>query len=42
VVAGVVLNQVTIALWVTAILSVLTALQRIYYTWQYVKASPER
>jgi CDP-diacylglycerol--glycerol-3-phosphate 3-phosphatidyltransferase len=40
-IAGVVFDQVTIALWVTAILSTFTALQRIYYTWQYVQANPE-
>jgi len=40
-VAGVVFDQVTIALWITAALSTFTALQRIYYTWQYVKANPE-
>lgn len=40
-IAAVVFGQVTIALWITAILSTFTALQRIYYTWQYLKANPE-
>jgi CDP-diacylglycerol--glycerol-3-phosphate 3-phosphatidyltransferase len=40
-VAGLVLDQMTIALWIVAVLSTLTSLQRIYYTWQYVKANPE-
>ena len=40
-VAGLVLGQMTIALWVIAVLSTLTALQRIYYTWQYVRENLE-
>jgi CDP-diacylglycerol--glycerol-3-phosphate 3-phosphatidyltransferase len=36
-VAGLVLNQMTIALWVLAILSAFTAVQRIYYTWSSVQ-----
>jgi CDP-diacylglycerol--glycerol-3-phosphate 3-phosphatidyltransferase len=37
-VAGLLLGQVTVALWVIAVLSTFTALQRIYYTWQYARA----
>jgi CDP-diacylglycerol--glycerol-3-phosphate 3-phosphatidyltransferase len=40
-VAGMVLNLMTIALWVIAILSSLTAIQRIYYTYKYVKIHSE-
>jgi CDP-diacylglycerol--glycerol-3-phosphate 3-phosphatidyltransferase len=36
-VAGLVLKQMTVALWAIAVLSTLTALQRIYYTWKHVK-----
>jgi CDP-diacylglycerol--glycerol-3-phosphate 3-phosphatidyltransferase len=39
-IAGLVLNQMTIALWVLSILSTFTALQRIYFTWKYVEAHP--
>ena len=35
--AGLVLNQMHIALWVIAILSAFTAVQRIYYTYKYVQ-----
>ena len=37
IVAGLVLNQMHIALWVIAILSAFTAVQRIYYTYKYVQ-----
>lgn len=37
IVAGLVLNQMHIALWAIAILSAFTALQRIYYTFKYVQ-----
>lgn len=40
-VAGLVLNQMTIALYVVAILSTFTAVQRVYYTWKYVRTHPE-
>jgi CDP-diacylglycerol--glycerol-3-phosphate 3-phosphatidyltransferase len=33
--AGLILDQMTIALWVIATLSAFTAIQRIYYTWRY-------
>ncbi len=33
--AGLILNQVTLALWLVAILSNLTAVQRIVYVWQH-------
>jgi CDP-diacylglycerol--glycerol-3-phosphate 3-phosphatidyltransferase len=38
IIIGLVVNQMEIALWVIAILSVLTALQRIYVTAKYVQA----
>ena len=37
IVAGLVLNQMHIALWVIAILSAFTAMQRIYFTAKYVQ-----
>jgi CDP-diacylglycerol--glycerol-3-phosphate 3-phosphatidyltransferase len=40
-VAGLVFNQMIIALWIIAILSTFTALQRLYTTYRYVKAHPE-
>jgi CDP-diacylglycerol--glycerol-3-phosphate 3-phosphatidyltransferase len=40
-VAGLVLNQVTVALWVIAGLGTVTALQRIYYTWRYMQTHSE-
>ena len=40
-VAGLVLNQMTIALWVMAGLGTVTAIQRIYYTWRYMEAHAE-
>jgi CDP-diacylglycerol--glycerol-3-phosphate 3-phosphatidyltransferase len=36
-VAGLVLKQMTVALWAIAVVSTFTALQRIYYTWKHVK-----
>ena len=43
VMVGLVLRQMTIALWVIAILSTFTALQRIYLTWRYISAfQPEQ
>ena len=39
--AGLILDQMTIALWVIAALSAFTALQRIYFTFKYVKTHPE-
>ncbi len=41
-VAGLILNQMTIALWILAIFATLTALQRIYLTWKYIKNNPIR
>jgi len=41
VIAGLILDQMTITLWVIAALSAFTALQRIYFTFKYVKAHPE-
>jgi CDP-diacylglycerol--glycerol-3-phosphate 3-phosphatidyltransferase len=41
-VAGLVLNQMIIALWVIAALSAFTAVQRIYFTYQYVRAHPSK
>jgi len=41
VIAGLVLNQMSIALWVIAVLSTVTALQRIYYTWKYIRENLE-
>jgi CDP-diacylglycerol--glycerol-3-phosphate 3-phosphatidyltransferase len=40
-VAGLVLNQMTIALGVIAALSAFTAIQRIVYTYRYLQAHPE-
>ncbi len=40
-VTGLVLNQMTIALWVWATLSLFTAGQRIYYTWKYIRENLE-
>jgi len=40
-VAGLVLNLMTVALCVVAVLSTLTAIQRIYYTSEYIKANLE-
>jgi CDP-diacylglycerol--glycerol-3-phosphate 3-phosphatidyltransferase len=40
-IAGLVLKQLTIALWILAVLSTFTALQRIYYTWKYIKTNLE-
>jgi CDP-diacylglycerol--glycerol-3-phosphate 3-phosphatidyltransferase len=40
-VAGLVLNLMSVALWTIAVLSTVTAVQRIYYTWQYVKRNPK-
>jgi CDP-diacylglycerol--glycerol-3-phosphate 3-phosphatidyltransferase len=39
--AGLILGQVTIALWLIAILSAFTAIQRIYYTWRYMQLNVE-
>jgi CDP-diacylglycerol--glycerol-3-phosphate 3-phosphatidyltransferase len=39
--AGLVFDRMTIALWVIAVLSTFTALQRIYYAWRYIHASEE-
>lgn len=39
-VAGLVLNQMTIALWILASLSTFTALQRIYHTWKSLESNP--
>lgn len=36
-VAGLILNQVIVVLWILAVFATFTALQRIYYTWKYVK-----
>jgi CDP-diacylglycerol--glycerol-3-phosphate 3-phosphatidyltransferase len=36
-IAGLVLQQVTIALWVLAVFATITALQRIYFTYKYIK-----
>ncbi|MBN1579465.1 MAG: CDP-alcohol phosphatidyltransferase family protein [Anaerolineae bacterium] len=38
-VAGLVLQQVTIALWILAVFATITALQRIYFTWKYIKGN---
>lgn len=38
---GLALDWMTIALWVSAVLSTYTALQRIYYTWRYVADHPQ-
>lgn len=40
--AGLVLDKVTLALWIIVVLSTATALQRIFCTWQYVKSHPEK
>jgi CDP-diacylglycerol--glycerol-3-phosphate 3-phosphatidyltransferase len=40
-VAGLVFNQMVIALWIIAILSTFTAVQRLYTTLRYVNANPE-
>jgi len=40
-VAGLVFGQMVIALWIIAILSTFTAMQRLYTTYRYVKAHPE-
>lgn len=40
-VAGLVLNQLTLTLWVLAVFATLTAVQRIYVTWKYLKTHPE-
>jgi CDP-diacylglycerol--glycerol-3-phosphate 3-phosphatidyltransferase len=37
-IAGLILNQMGVVLWIVAILSVLTAVQRIYVTYKYVRA----
>jgi CDP-diacylglycerol--glycerol-3-phosphate 3-phosphatidyltransferase len=42
VVIGLVLHQMTVALWVIAVLSTFTALQRIYFTYKYVKIDLDR
>ncbi len=39
-VAGLVFNQMTIALWILAVLAMFTAAQRIYLTWKYIKENP--
>jgi CDP-diacylglycerol--glycerol-3-phosphate 3-phosphatidyltransferase len=39
--AGLILDQMTIALWVIATLSALTAIQRIYYTWRFIQLNAE-
>jgi len=39
--AGLILDQMTIALWVIATLSAFTAIQRIYYTWRFTQLSLE-
>jgi CDP-diacylglycerol--glycerol-3-phosphate 3-phosphatidyltransferase len=39
--AGLVLGRMTIALWIVAVLSTFTALQRIYYTWQYLRTNSQ-
>ena len=36
--AGLAFNQMTIVLWIVAVLSTFTALQRIYFTWKSVQA----
>ena len=36
-VAGLVLRQVTIALWILAVFATFTAVQRIYLTWRYIR-----
>jgi CDP-diacylglycerol--glycerol-3-phosphate 3-phosphatidyltransferase len=41
VIAGLVLNQMSIGLWVISVLSTWTALQRIYFTWKYIRENPE-
>jgi CDP-diacylglycerol--glycerol-3-phosphate 3-phosphatidyltransferase len=41
-VAGLVLDQMNIALWIIAVLSTFTALQRIYLTYKYVKTYLDR
>jgi CDP-diacylglycerol--glycerol-3-phosphate 3-phosphatidyltransferase len=40
-VAGLVFNQMTLALGVVAALSAFTAIQRIFYTYRYLQAHPE-
>lgn len=40
-VTGLVLNVMTIALWVIVVLSTITAVQRLYYTFRYVQQNPE-
>ena len=40
-VAGLLLNQMVIALWIIAILSTFTAVQRLYTTYRFVRANPE-
>ena len=42
IIAGLVLNQMHIALWVIAVLSAFTALQRIYLTYTYVQTHPDK
>jgi CDP-diacylglycerol--glycerol-3-phosphate 3-phosphatidyltransferase len=39
--AGLILDQVTIALWVIVILSAFTAIQRIHHTWRYMQLNLE-
>lgn len=39
--AGLILDQMTIALWVIVTLSAFTAIQRIYYTWRYTQLNVE-
>lgn len=39
-VAGLVLNQITIALWILAVFATFTAVQRIYLTWKYINENP--
>jgi CDP-diacylglycerol--glycerol-3-phosphate 3-phosphatidyltransferase len=39
--AGLILDQMTIALWVIATLSAITAVQRIHHTWRYTQLSLE-
>jgi CDP-diacylglycerol--glycerol-3-phosphate 3-phosphatidyltransferase len=37
-IAGLILNQMGVVLWAVAVLSALTAVQRIYVTYKYVRA----
>ncbi len=38
-IAGLVLNQVPVVLWILAVFATWTALQRIYFTWKYIKVN---